>query len=380
MADFRVGDVVRDYLTVVDEDMVEQTGLNFTVEEALDPDGLTYAVNAVEIGGGTYRISFTATKSGTYYWRVQTVGLSVEQAFENTFVIDPFSIFGAAISTSSYGVPLNDLVRMVAVEIADFREVEATIDGSADGSNFVDTLRLAAIQPAELKGASITVVYPEDSANAFIERRIVDASEDSTQVTVTPSFPSQVIAGQKAWIHNLHSRGHWRSQYIGSINNTILGAYPMHLIPLEYTYPDVFDEADPVIPLPAYMTHVYGVEATTATGQFLTVNASTHNILYGEGWAADSTTASLIFGGSYPSYIHGGSVRLLGYGRPATLVDHDDFTTVDAAWIVSRAAASLRWSSGDQRLFPVASNFQNIADTDLLKILTPLQPGTIRVR
>jgi hypothetical protein len=381
MADYKVGDVVRDYVTIVDENMNEISGLTFTVEEALDPEDEAYAVSVTEIGGGTYRVTFTATKVGTYYWRVQTVGMvGAEQAFEASFVIDPFSVYGATIGTAAYGVTLNELIQMCATELGDFKEIEATENGSADGSNFVDTLRLAATDPGELKGASITIVYPEDSANADVERRILDSSEDSTQVTVVPNFPVMVASGSRAWLVNLHSRGWWRTQYRSAINNAIISAFPAHLVPVDYVYPDYFTEDDPIIPAPSYMTHVHSIQASLGDGSIITVSQSPMNMLRGTGWAADTATASLVFGQYYQYALNGAAIRMMGYGRPAKLTNSDDYTTVDAEWIMNKVAASLRWSKGEQRRFAEAANFQSRADQIYPKIITPMEPNTVAIR
>lgn len=380
MADFNQGDVIRDYLTVVDENMQGITGLAFEVMESIDPDGSTFTLQVTEIADGTYRVSWTATKVGVYYYHVQTIGLDLEQSFENTFTVGPFSIYGAAINAGAEGISLGNLVQQIASDIGDFKEVTATENGSVSGSNFVDHLRLAAVQPAALEGAGITIVYPEDSGNYLMERRILDSSEDATQLTVIPNFPAQVTVGQKGWITNLHSRGNWFSDYVNAVNNAIIAAFPHHLIPVDYEYPDVFTTVDPQVPAPQYMTHVYAIHAYDEYGTLVTVDPATNNNLWGTGWSVDRTTASFLFGGTYQHWLNGYRIRVLGYGRPSTLATFEDTTTVDAQWIKEKAAAALLWKSGDQRLFAQAANFQNLADTNMLKILTPLEPGVIRFR
>lgn len=380
MADFNQGDVVRDYMTVVDPNVVGITGLDWTIIEAIDPDSLAFPLTIEEIGDGTYRVSFTATKVGIYYYRVSTIGLTPDQEFENTFTIGPFSIYGATIGTAAYGVTLIELVEMVATELGDLLKLEATADGAIDGSNFTDQLRLAAIEPASLKGAGITVFDPATSLNYLAERRIIDSSDDTLQANVVPNFPAQVITGEKALVTNLKSRGWWFSQYVSNINNAILGIFPKHLIPVSYDYPNSFSTVDPSIPVPTYMTHIYAVHAYDGSGQRVVLDHATANNLWGEGWSVNLSDASIAVGGRYNYWLNGYAVRLLGYGRPAKLVAATDFTTVDADYLKVKAAASMLWSKGDQRYFAQAANLNSQADQSMLSAITPIEVNTIRIR
>ena len=381
MADYSQGDVIREYFSVLDTSGLPITGVNFTVEETLDPDGADFTVAVSEVGSGTYKATFLAEKVGTYYWRISTDVIVPEQVFEGTFVVGPFSIYGAAVGTAAYGVTLGRLVRMVAAQLGDYLQVIATTNGPADGSAMTDELRLSAISPNVLKGAALTIVAPSTSPNYMLSRMVAASSEGSTQLTFASPFPSQIVAGTEGVLTNLHSKGFHVSQYVQNINDAILEAYPFHLIPVAYTYPDTFNALDPTIPLPQYMTHIYAVDFYGPNGDILRMPMSPNNDSWRPGWWVDGPSATInVESIYYRSYVDGWTVRLLGYGRPAELSDWDDFTTVDAEWIRQRAAGALKWAKGDQQGYPIAANLENRAETSVLKIATPMQPGTIRVR
>jgi hypothetical protein len=379
MADFSQGDTVRDYITVVDAGQQPVLGCTFTVVQTIDPDEDDFGLTIVEVGSGVYRVSFVAGKTGTYYWNIITAtGPEFPQQFENTFVISPLLTFGVAIGVAATGVTLLDLVRMVATELGDFLEVVAT--APSDASTFTDELRLAAISPSVLKGSALTVVAPSTSLNYGLNRRILDSSEDATLLTLKPPLPANISTGDVAWITNLHSRGFWLSQYASAINTVVVESFPGHAVPLSYTYPDVFSGADPAIPLPQQMTHVYAVRATNSEGTTQPVPLASWNTLGGPGWSFDASAGTIVIGDPYRCGMEGWQVTILGYGRAATLLNYSDVTTVDPEFIVNKAAASLRWSKGDQKRFPEAANFQSRSDLTMVKSFTMHEPNTIRVR
>lgn len=384
MADYSQGDFVREYFAITDTSGTELSGVTFTIEETLDPDASAFSLSISEVGGGTYKAEFLASKVGTYYWRIVTSSVSPNpsQTFEGTYVIGPFSLYGSAVGTSAYGVQLGRLVEMTAGQIADYYEVTASENGALDGTSLTDNERLSAMSPGTLKGAELTIISPTSSDNYMVSRRVADSSEANASITLARGFPAQILAGDTGILTNINSRGFHFSQYRRAINNAIVMAFPHHLIPLEYTYPTVFRVDDPTIPLPQNMTHIYGVSFYNLDGNTLDLGMSLQNDANSPGWSVDIPTATVRVNSLYyQSWIDGWNVRLLGYGRPVELSSWEEFTTVDAEWIVQRAAGALKWAKQDQSGYPIAANLENMAsEGSHFKIMTPMAPGTIRVR
>jgi hypothetical protein len=378
MADFAQGDLVRDYFTLVDENNDVITGATLVVGSTEDPNGDDYSLTTLEIGGGVYRVEFLAALVGTYYYRVDTVGLVNNQSWEETFNIGPMQLYGAEIGTAAYGNTLIDLTRRVATAVGDFKEAIATDLGASDGTSFQDQLRLAALPAASLKGANLTIVSPADSVNYMAESRVIDSTETTQTLTLQPPLPGQILVGDVAWMTNLHSRGFWKSQYREAINEAINESFPMHLVPVDYTYPETFWADDPTIPAPLHLTHIYAVQYYDADGWVRDIPYSDQNLRTSPGWSVEAGVIRL--NGSVPANVNGMTVRLLGYGRPAELVNPGDYTTLPTSWVVPKAASILRTGTGDQKQLAVSSMLTNTADTMLVTAITQVQPGTIRIR
>jgi hypothetical protein len=379
MADYAQGDIVRDYITAIDEDYTGLTGITWQVLDAIAPDGNTFPLDITELGDGLYRVSFLADQVGDYYWRVISENADPISEFDSVVTIGPFSLYGAATGLAATGVNLLTLIQMAASDLGDFLELTATQDGAADGSSFVDERQLSTIPPATLRGSAFLGISPA-SVNYGQERRIFDSSEESTLLSFKPTFPGPFLTGEVGWVTNLHSKGFWKTQYITAINNAILKANPRHLIPVSYTYPDTFASNDPLIPLPQHITHVYALTAYNGIGQIWDLPFSHEGAVYGEGWSFDQSSGSICIGGMWIPTLQGWNILIKGYGRPATLVNLEDYTSIDPAWIVPEAASRLRWSKGDARRYPEAANFESRADQFLTGTLTMTQPNTIRVR
>lgn len=384
MPNFYQGDIVRDYWTVLNESGTQVSGVTWTILETVDPDEEDFSLTITDLGDGLYRGSFLADKVGTYYFLVQTTNLSpeAEQTFEGEITVDAASVGGAVIGVEAHGLTLNDLIQMCAVTVGDFLWTQATTNGAADGTSFVDQQRLAAIPSQSLNGSSITVVSPEDSANYLAERRVYLSDEATQTLTITPAFPAQVLSGTEAWITNLESKGFWRQQYVNAINNAIRLSYPMHLVPLEYTYPGTFDYLDPTIPTPSQLTHLWGVSwYDPYTPRWNPMSMSPSNVPGSAyGWWFDYSTGAVGVGYKDAEALNAYSMKLHGYGRPAPLVEADDITTVNANWIVNRVAEMLLDSKGDQRKLANAARFENKAELYIGLNVTQVQPGTIKIK
>lgn len=379
MADYNQGDIVQDYFTVVDGDLTPLVGVEFDVDATEDPDGAIFNLSIEEVGDGVYKAYFTAAKVGTYYYRILTNNITPQQTFEEDWSIGTLSLYGASTGTAAYTNSLNDLIRRVATRLADFKQITATADGSADGTTFVDNQRLSAIPASSLKGASITIVTA-NNANLNTERRVQDSSEASQTLTITPPFPAQVLIGQVGWVTNLQSRGFWRDDYVNAINEVQSGSSMFHAVPVDYTYPGTFLSSDPTIPVPLHLTHIYRVQYVGPDNYLYTVPFSDQNIQTVPGWSVDFASGRVVINGSWQSVLNEGSIRLSGYGRPAEMVNPTDFTTLNVDYIVPKAASLLRQSKGDAKLLSSASMMNNDSIEAMLGGITIMEPNTIRVR
>lgn len=387
MSDYYVGDTIRDYFTEIDINSVPIVGDTFVVDETLDPDGDPFALGVDEIDPGTYRVSFLASKGGTYYYQIH--GTSVpNQYFEETFVVSPIlSSALVSIDTAAYGTSLIELIPMIADELRDLQVIEATQNGASDGTSFQAEVDLAARPSASLRGASLITVEPAVSDNYWIERRISQFDENTQVASLTPALPSQVMTGDVAWVINLKSQGYNLRQYISAANRAIRRAFPNHLVPISYTYPNPFVYADGTIVTPTHMTHLYRVETVDEGGVPITVPMNPMglpcNYAWGgncNGWYYDYTQNSIVVRGNWGLYLEGKDIRLQGFGRDAKLVNPTDMTSIPPEWIVNQAAASLKRSQEDKRLLADASQLSNEADKDFISIITMLPPGVIRIR
>jgi hypothetical protein len=380
LADFVQGDVVRDYFTIQDSSGTNLTGVTFLTGATEDPNGDSFALTVTEIGDGVYKVEFLADEVGTWYYRVDTSGLTPEQSWEETFTIGPNAISGASLGTAAAGPTLNELIQYVATKLGDFLEIEATDAGAVDGSSFQDQLRLAAIPSQGLAGASITVVSPSTSDNYLIERRVSDFAESTQVLTIVPVFPAQISTGDGAWLTNLYSRGFWRTQYVSAINFAVASAFPANLVKLEYTYASSWNQDDPYIPLATHVTHIYGVRIDDGSTDPYLVPYSNQNISSYSGWYWDFGIERLGLAGYWRYAAHGATISVLGYGRPAPLVNADDRTGIDIEWIANYAAEVLKSSKGEQRQLAQASRLENRADLLRPKIITGLEPNTLQIR
>jgi hypothetical protein len=376
-----VGEEIQDYLTVVDNDLPVE-GATITVLQAISPTG-TFTPVVEEVGDGVYRVTFTPSVEGQHYYLV-SANATPTQYFDAYFDVEnealdirPVSVVGLV---GDYGTTLYELVRMCALELSDHRELHASVPGAADGTTFVDEVRLSAIPAKGYKGASFVIAGPNVSDNFWIERRVDSSSEDTTSLTIRPALPAQVQLGDVAWLTNIRSCGAHISTYIEHINMAINRAFPQHLQELASTLADPFDMTDPYITVADDLTHVYRVEYEDASGDVWEIPLASQNRRGLSGWYFDDTTKSLFVSSNYAGMAHGTTVRVLGYGKGGILTDPGDMTGCDANWIVERVASSVIRSTGDQKRLAEASMHTNESKEAMVANITNVQPGTIRIR
>jgi hypothetical protein len=240
-----------------------------------------------------------------------------------------------SIDTAAYGTTLQELIIDTAGELRDILQVQATADGATDGTSFVDNNTLAAIPSASLRGASLLTISPLVSANYWVERRILQFDENTQVATLTPRLPVQSKVGDEAIIINLRSQGYNYPQYRNGINRAIRSAFPNHVVPISYLYPNTFVQADGTVVTPTHMTHLSQVITVDEAGIPLQIPMNPMGIPCGWGWGKncrgwyyDYTQNSIVIRGDWGSYLNGKQVILKGYGRDAQLTQPDDMTSI----------------------------------------------------
>jgi hypothetical protein len=326
------------------------------------------------MGAGVYKVTFAASKIGSYYYRIDSTTLTPIQSFEELITIIPPEIHGSTLGPAAYGNTLDDLFRAVATEVGDFKEVIATSSGTQN--DFPDAKRLATIPARSLQGAALYIYGPQISANLGQDTRIADSSPTGKTLTLDPGFSNNVVEGDIGWITNLNGTGFWRNQYVNAINNAVLKAKGTR-IPIDYDVGIPFDYTSPRVARPDQLITLYEVHAYNEDGVDYTIPMNDQNRESMYGWYYDYSSSEIVIGYHWASQIDGFTIRLMGGGRPAPMVNGDDYTTVDFEWIVNTAAATLKRGTGDQRELAPASMFDNRADLNILSTLTPLQPNEI---
>lgn len=381
------GDTVVDYITLTDGAGNVITGASWSTIDAIDPDGEVFAVSVSEVDTGVYQTSFTASKSGRYYWSIKTTNISPNQSYEEDFSVSTpgSATTGVVESNAIEGTELSELVRMLAVRMGDFKRIKATEAGAADGTSFRDEIRLTAIPSDGLIGSELLFMAPSVSANYHQTAMVTGFSEDSQTLTLSPALTNQVMTADDAWLVNLHSEGHYLLDYIDAINNAIWRSYPNHLVPLTYIPTDdsdVFipwDPNEPWLTLPTALKKIASVEAYQSDDEqhAFMIPMSPQNRSFSSGWWYDFGTKRLVINEGYRGSIDGFVIRIRGYGRPAKLVNYTDTTSVDAEWITEMAAEELKLAKGDQRQLASASMQRNNADNIRGKMVTITIPGTL---
>jgi hypothetical protein len=93
-----VGTTMVDRFTVIDSEGNLVTGETFTADQALAPDGSTFAPSITEIGSGMYQVSQVLTQAGTYYLRLVTDTLAPFQVYDFQWETDDY-LAGDTVTT-----------------------------------------------------------------------------------------------------------------------------------------------------------------------------------------------------------------------------------------------------------------------------------------
>src|SRR5215207_1306343 len=182
MPEYIQGQTAYDYFSALDGTLTPLLGVTWVTTSTIDPDGDVFPLLVTEMGNGVYRVSFEASKIGSYYYRIDSTVISPAQSYEELITIIPPEIYGSTQGPAAYGNTLDDLFRAVATEVGDFKEVEATAPGTT--ADFPDSKRLATIPAKSLQGAALYIYRPVLSLNYGEDTRIADSSPTGKTLTL----------------------------------------------------------------------------------------------------------------------------------------------------------------------------------------------------
>lgn len=377
MANFYVGDTIRDYFTVVDENDIPLPGLTVTMITML-ANGDPAFFGATEVGGGTYYVEFTPTEAGSYYYLL-SVDSDPVQYFENNFDVDGPVSSEVLGQVGSSGTTLHDLVHQVATEVGDLLTLIATSQGATSGSSFTDNIRGAGMPAESLKGANVFSATP--SSGIYWEESRISAYDNDTQTfQVTPAFSGPVTLGETLWVTNRYSKGFWRQQIIDSINASQRKLSGANDVPVVYTLSGYAYDDYVTLSRPTNLTKMYGVQlylADDATPYIVPMAPQNRADKYG--WHYDFATGRINIYDTWYSPQDVATVRILGYGPETPLVNPTDVTRMAEAALVPDAAARLLRGKGDPRLLANAAQLQNVADQWFPSGIVQYPPGTISI-
>lgn len=377
MANYYIGDTVRDYFTVLDESDNPVPGLAPTFVSSL-ANGENTFMGVHDAGNGTYYVEFIPTVQGTYYYLL-SVPTTPVQYFEANFDVD------GSPDTVTIGTPgdgantLKDLVYGVATEVGDLRVLIATEPGASDGSSFIDRIRGSGMPSESLKGANAWVAT-EASANYWRETRVIAYAGDTQVFSFQPALPYQIQTGEQLWLTNIQSRGWWRQQYIDSINASIRRMRGRNDVPINYLYENYPYEDRMEVAKPTNLTKLYGIEVWVGDDPYpQTMPMAPQNREDLAGWSYNYATGMITIRsyGWLPNEL--GAVRILGFGPETDLVNPGDVTRVPYAFIIPDAAARLMRGKGDPRVLANAAQTQNMAENEFAAAVVNYPPGTISV-
>jgi hypothetical protein len=378
LANFYVGDTIRDYFTVLDESDVPIAGLTVTMISTL-VNGETTFMGATEVGGGTYYVQFSPDVPGNYYYLL-SVNSDPVQYFENNFDVDGPVETSTELALASGTTTLEELIYGVATEVGDLRVLKATEAGGSDGGSFIDRIRGSAMPSEALRGANAWVATA-DSGNYWQETRITSYDGNTNAFTVSPNFPSAIQENEVIWLTNIYSKGFWRQQYIDAINSSVKKFTGINAVPLNYTITGLTYGETAEIARPDALTHIYGVTMwgyDDTTPYDIPMAPQNRSDL--AGWSYDYATKQIRLRSFswVPREIE--TIRILGFGSEGGMTLPTDTTRASYALIVPDAAARLLRGKGDPRLLANAAQTQSMADTWFPASTTQYPPNTLSVR
>lgn len=386
--DIEIGEEVRHYFTVRDDDGAYYSDAAVSVSLAVDPSGQPFVPLVDHLGFGLYRVTYEPSFSGVYSLRL-TADLSGIGDDPQVFEFEDRAIEAVSTPTALlplHGSSLDDLVRAVALLCRDLRMTTCTED--ALNPKTWRSRDLSAVSAKTIKGANLFILAALLDDLVGVEAYVADSVDHG--LLFSDDLPSAPKRGDRGYLTNLESQGFLRQSYIEAINDQVQNAWPIHLVPAQWTFgvSEVTEAAraealftcnSPYVTPPPEFTHIWGVSYPTPGYEVY----ETH--IPGDdkdraGWWWDQPNNRIVIGGNYRHAAEGMPIQLRGYGAAPRLVSNTDQTSVPRKWLTEMTAGALIWSLRDPRRQSEAQNHINRADAWLPELTTMVQPGTVRIR
>jgi hypothetical protein len=386
--EIEIGEEVRHYFTVLDDDGAYCDLATISVSLAADPSAQPFVPLVDVLGQGLYRVTYEPGFAGVYTLRLladlSAVGDDPQQfQFEDRVV--------EAVSQPSpllplHGSSLDDLVRAVALLCRDLRMTTATEDSSNPRTWIARDL--SAVSAKTIKGANLFIYAALLDDLVGVENYVTDSVDHG--LLFADDLPSAPKRGDRGYLTNLESTGFLRQAYIQEINDQIQNSWPIHLVPAQWTFGQdelleeqraeaLFRMGEPWVTPPREFTHIWDVSYPTPGY----APYETHIPLDDKdraGWWWDRPNNRIVIGGGYRAAADGLPIQIRGYGAATRLTSDTDQTTVPRKWLTEMCAGALIWSLRDPRRQAEAQNHINRADAWLPELTTMVEPNTVRIR
>lgn len=324
-ARWRPGDVLMDYITVIDSNNQPVLGDTFAIT-ALDTTARPMTVPAVtEVGNGIYRVALRSSRfdpPGLYYIRL-TSSLHPAQTYEVEFVTgQPVNLIG--------GTTRRDLRRAIMAKFGDLVRCKATSDGST--TVFIDEDNLVG-EPGRYAGREIMFVT---GMNAGQTRYVDGSSRETSAVILRRPLPYMTMNGDEADITNAYGIGITFQAVDNAINYAIGIARDRAMVPVSYRLTD-WNGTDS-IPIPFEAVGIRGVYSIDTDGRQHHIRRGRSR---GNGWMVDRANRCLFIHGYEGRQVSGHDLVIEANALPNLLTDDDDVTMLPFQFLVSAATAHL---------------------------------------
>lgn len=264
------------------------------------------------------------------------------------------------------------LRQRIADQLGDYLPLEAT-SASLSTSTFIDSLNISDATDT-LTGR---MLYVTSGANEGHTARITNTTGSTSTINFTPAADNLFAEGDTAEVVNERGRGWAISEYNRAIDAAISDAYPLALVESAQSVAGTFDADEPVVSVPAALTHVYAVEWQDSNGDWWPLPRDRW-----KGWKVDSANETIVVRDQSARLADGKTIRVLGYKPYSALSADSDTTELNPEWIVAAACARLcrQAVDRDSNRGSLVLLYQQDMDKYRVRIRTMHKPHTEHVR
>jgi hypothetical protein len=340
----------------------------FTISGATKPDGSAWSGPTItDLGSGSYRLSFTPDVEGV--WEATLTGGTSGEVLVGEWDIAAYDTSVGGVASTPPTITRAELRSRVAAKLGDRLSLTATDD--SDTTHFIDTLHLGSM----LENPRHREMVFLSGSNAGEVRRITVSDLTTSTLTLNAALPVATATGDTAEVYNFRGKNLALEDYHTAINEAIDAAWPAVKVPFSVDVAADFDSQNPVLTIPATITHIDRVEYLDTNGDYQWIDPAVTP--GGYGWEIDPYAGTITVRGSRYLYLADGlTVRLTGGAREAPLTTDSDTTQIDPQWLVLQATANIAlqlYHRGEQEFYNTAIYLQQQADR-----IKPRSRGTMR--